>query len=359
MNATPRLFRIVIIASAVWSLSGPFTNARAQYGRDTLRIVGSSTVYPFAQTVAAFFSEKTAFKVPVIESTGSGGGFHLFCAGVGVEHPDIVNASRRINPEEFNTCMANGVEQISEIMIGYDGIVVANSIHSTPFHLSRKDLFLALAKTVPDPKNLGAFVANPYRSWRGVNPMLPDIPIRVYGPSSTSGTRDAFIKLAMEGGADQIKEMDGSRNRQDQTLRDDGAYIEEGENDDVIVYKLSRHPDALGIFGFSFLDKNTDKLQGSLIDGVSPSAVTIASGHYPLSRPLYLYVKCAHADRIPGLRTYLQTFTAEKMWGPGGKLAKKGLVPMTDEERTRNLKVSRQLPILEMDNGRLYESTVR
>ena len=349
MKTLSLILQVLVVAHAVWLVPGLCSQARAQYGRDTIRVVGSSTVYPFAKTVAGIFADKTAFKPPIVESTGSGGGFRLFCAGVGVEHPDIVNASRCIKPEEFDTCVANGVEQVVEIRIGYDGIVVANSNRSTPFNLMRRDLFLALAKTVPDPANRRGFVPNPCRSWKCVNPRLPDIPIRVYGPSPTSGTRDAFSWLAMADGEAQIENVHGGNNGQIPKLREDGAYIEEGENDDIIVRKLERYPNALGIFGFSFLDRNKDRLQGTIVDGVAPSAVTIASGRYPLSRPLYLYVKKAHVDRIPGLRAYLEMFTSEEIWGPGGKLEEKGLVPMADPERIQYREAAQRLPALEKE----------
>lgn len=360
MNTHVIMLRVLVAVYAVWLVSGLCSQAQAQYGRSTIRVVGSSTVYPFAKTVADVFAGKTAFKPPVIESTGSGGGFRLFCAGVGVEHPDIVNASRRIKSEEFDACIANGVKQVVEIVIGYDGIVIANNNHSALFNLTRKDIFLALSKTVPDSANQPGSVPNPCQTWRCVNPRLSNMPIQVYGPSSTSGTRDAFMTLAMAGGQARGKRAHDVNDRHGQTLREDGAYIEEGENDDIIVHKLERHPDALGIFGFGFLDRNKDRLQGAIIDGVAPSSVTIASGRYPLSRPLYLYVKKAHADRIPGLRVYLEVFTSEEIWGPGGKLAEKGLVPMTDPERTQYRKIAQQLlPVLERERIRTPERCVK
>ena len=348
------IYRILIVAQALWLLSGPAPMAHAQYGRNTIRIVGSSTVYPFASLVAETFADTTSFKRPAIESTGSGGGFQLFCAGVGMEHPDINNASRRMKPDEFANCVAHGVDHIVEIKIGYDGIVLANSKQSVAFSLTRKDIFLALASTVPDPADHQTLVSNPYQTWHAINPRLPDIPIRVLGPSPTSGTRDAFLWLAMKGGADQmvadgdLKTGSGQQHFPLCTIRQDGTYIEEGENDALIVHKLEKHTDSLGIFGFSFLIGNNARLQGSRIDGVSPTVADIASGRYSLSRPLFIYVKMAHVDHIPGIREFLELFTSERMWGPQGMLPANGLVPMTDPERSHYRDIARRLPPLVM-----------
>jgi phosphate transport system substrate-binding protein len=316
--------------------------ATAGSSRDYISIVGSSTVYPFATVVAEQFGKTTSFKTPKIESTGSGGGLKLFCAGVGVEHPDITNASRRIKKSECETCAKNGVKDIVEIKIGYDGIVLANSKKAKVFKLSRKDIFLALAKNVPDPKGGEKVVPNPYKTWIDVNPSLPDIKIEVLGPPPTSGTRDAFAELAMEGGAKTfpwIKAMKKNDKKQYKaiahTIREDGAYIEAGENDNLIVQKLEANPNAIGVFGFSFLDQNTDKIQGSMVDGTSPEFESIASGDYPLSRPLFFYVKKAHVDKIPGIRQYLREFASDKAWGPDGYLSEKGMIPMPDKERDK------------------------
>ncbi len=308
--------------------------------RDYISIVGSSTVYPFATVVAEQFGKTTSFKTPKIESTGSGGGLKLFCAGVGVEHPDITNASRRIKKSEYDKCMANGVDGIIEVKIGYDGIVMANAKKAAPMKLTRKDIYLALAKDVPDPKGGEMLVPNPYKTWKDVNPALPANKIEVLGPPPTSGTRDAFVELAMEAGAKKfawIKAMKKTDKKKYKaichTVREDGAYVEAGENDNLIVQKLNANPKALGIFGFSFLDQNSDIIQGSLVDGVPPTFDAIADGSYPVSRPLYFYVKKAHADVIPGMKEYLAEFTAEKAWGPDGYLADKGMIPMPDDER--------------------------
>ena len=327
----------VVVAMALAASVG---TANAASARDYISIVGSSTVYPFATVVAENFGKTTDFKTPKIESTGSGGGFKLFCAGVGVEHPDITNASRRIKKSEFEKCQANGVTDIVEVKIGYDGIVVANSKKAEAFKLTRKDLFLALAKEVPAADGSEKLVPNPYKTWKEVNGDLPDIKIEVLGPPPTSGTRDAFVELAMEAGAKKFDWLAAMRKADKKkfkavahTIREDGAYIEAGENDNLIVQKLEANPDALGIFGFSFLDQNMDKIQGSFIDGVQPEFDAIASGDYPVSRPLFFYVKKAHVGVIPGINEYLAEFTSEKAWGEDGYLAEKGMIPMPDEER--------------------------
>jgi len=314
----------------------------ANAARDYINIVGSSTVYPFATVVAEQFGKSTSFKTPKIESTGSGGGLKLFCAGVGVEHPDITNASRAIKKSEYDQCLANGVKEIVEVKIGYDGIVMANSKKAAPLKLTRKDIFLALAKDVPDPSGAEKLVPNPYKTWQDVNPALPAKSIEVLGPPPTSGTRDAFVELAMEGGAKSfgwIKAMGKTDKKKYKatchTVREDGAYVEAGENDNLIVQKLEANPNAVGIFGFSFLDQNMDKLQGSFVDGAQPTFDAIADGQYPVSRPLFFYVKKAHAEVIPGMREYLQEFTSEKAWGPDGYLTEKGMIPMPNAERTK------------------------
>jgi phosphate transport system substrate-binding protein len=310
--------------------------------RDYISIVGSSTVYPFATVVAENFGKTSGFKTPTIESTGSGGGYKLFGAGVGVEYPDITNASRRIKKSEFENAAANGVTEIVEVKVGYDGIVIANSKKAPLFKLSRKDIFLALAKDVPSGNVAGKTVPNPNKTWKDVNPALPDVTIEVLGPPPTSGTRDAFVELAMEGGAKKFAWIADLKKKDKKaykslchTIREDGAYVEAGENDNLIVQKLDSNPDALGIFGFSFLDQNTDKLQGALIDGISPEFDAIADGSYPVSRPLFFYVKKAHVGSIPGIKEYLAEFTSEKAWGDDGYLTDKGLIPMPAAERKK------------------------
>ena len=313
-------------------------SSAAHANRDYISIVGSSTVYPFATVVAEQFGKTTQFKTPKIESTGSGGGLKLFCSGVGVDHPDITNASRAIKKSEQKKCAANGITDVIEVKIGYDGIVLANSKKADQMQLTRKDVFMALAKEVPGKD--GKLMANPYKTWNDVNPSLPAVAIEVLGPPPTSGTRDAFVELAMEGGAKKFESLAALRKEDKKafqkiahTLREDGAYVEAGENDNLIVQKLQANPNALGIFGFSFLDQNSDVVQGSMVDGEAPTFDNIAEGKYPVSRPLFFYVKKAHVGTIPGIAEYLSEFSNEKAWGPEGYLADKGMIPMPDAER--------------------------
>lgn len=327
--------RLIVAGSLSLFLVSP-----AFAARDYISIVGSSTVYPFATVVAEQYGKTSGAKTPKIESTGSGGGFKLFCGGVGVNHPDITNASRAIKASEIKTCVDNGVKEIVEVKIGYDGITVANAKTATKFNLTRKDLFLALAKEVPDPADPTKLIANPYKTWKDVNPALPAGKIEVLGPPPTSGTRDAFVELVMEAGADtletlkNLKKADAKAHTKiTQTIREDGAYVEAGENDNLIVQKLQSNPNALGIFGFSFLDQNADKVQGSSIEGKIPTYETIADGSYSVSRPLFFYVKKAHVEVIPGIKGYLAEFASEKAWGKEGYLADKGLIAIPDAER--------------------------
>jgi len=327
-----------MIASAVVAtiVSG---TAIAQAGRDYIYIVGSSTVYPFATVVAERFGRGTEYKTPKVESTGSGGGLKLFCDGVGVDYPDITNASRAIKSSEVESCAANGVTEIVEVKIGYDGIVIANALGSAAVNLTRADIFKALAKEVPGGED-GQLIANPYTTWADVNPSLPEVKIEVLGPPPTSGTRDAFVELAMEGGCKSVAWISAlSSSDSDSyraichTIREDGPFVEAGENDNLIVQKLEANPNAFGIFGFSFLDQNAEKVKGAQVDGVEPTFDAIADGAYPISRPLYFYVKSAHVDVIPGLRGFLREFTSERAWGEEGYLSDRGLIPMPDAER--------------------------
>ena len=329
-------------------------NALAQAGRDYVYVVGSSTVYPFATVVAERFGRGSDFKTPKIESTGSGGGLKLFCDGIGVDYPDIANSSRAIKASEVETCAANGVTEIIEVKIGYDGIVLANAIGAETFVLTREDIFLALAKEVPGETE-GELIENPYRTWADVNPDLPASRIEVLGPPPTSGTRDAFVELAMEGGCKArpwiaaLKSTDKNRYKAIcHTVREDGAFVEAGENDNLIVQKLQANPDALGIFGFSFLDQNMEKVKGAAVDGVVPTFDAIADGGYPVSRPLFFYAKKAHVDVIPGLRGYLREFTSERAWGEEGYLSDRGLIPMPDAERAEVAAAVRDLKPLSL-----------
>lgn len=327
-----------IVASTLLGLllSG---QVNAQAGRDYIYVVGSSTVYPFSTVVAERFGRSTEFKTPKVESTGSGGGLKLFCDGVGVDYPDITNASRAIKASEVELCASHGVTGIIEVKIGYDGIVMANSMTAQDMSLSRRDIFLALAHDVPGESD-GELIPNPNETWQDVNPELPAVRIEVLGPPPTSGTRDAFVELAMEGGCKTIpwikalKSEDKNRYKSVcHTIREDGAFVEAGENDNLIVQKLVANPSALGIFGFSFLDQNAEKVKGAAIDGTIPTFDAIADGEYLISRPLFFYLKKAHVDVIPGLRGFLREFTSERAWGEEGYLSDRGLIPMPEEER--------------------------
>ena len=308
--------------------------------RDQINVVGSSTVYPFSTVVAENFGNKTGIKVPKIESTGSGGGMKLFCKGLGTGHPDITNASRRIKKNEFNQCKENGIDVV-EIKVGYDGIVIANSKKAKLLNLTKRQIFLALAKQVPEGnKEGGSLVNNPNKKWSDIDPNLPNKKIEVLGPPPTSGTRDAFNELAIEGGCKTFPKLKAIK-KQDKkkykaicrAVREDGAFIEAGENDNLIVQKLVENENAFGVFGFSFLIENEDKIQGSTVDGMTPTMETIADKSYGVSRPLYFYVKLAHVDVIPGIREFLAEYTSEDSWGPGGYLEERGMIPMPENER--------------------------
>ncbi len=287
----------------------------AATARDQIRIVGSSTVFPFSTAVAEQFGRSTDFQTPVVESTGSGGGLKLFCAGVGTSHPDITNSSRRMKESEFALCQDNGVTDITEAIIGYDGIVVANAKGGPEFSVTREQLVTALAAQGPLPA-----------TWDEVDPSLPAIAIEVLGPPPSSGTRDAFEELVMHEGCEGAGiECEGI------TIREDGAYVEAGENDNLIVSKLEANPNALGIFGFSFLDQNADALQGSLVDGVEPTFDNIAEGDYPVSRSLFFYIKNAHAGVVPGIQEFANEFMSDDAAGEDGYLLDKGLIPLPED----------------------------
>jgi len=312
----------------------------AAEARDQIRIVGSSTVFPFATAVAENFGQSSGFPTPVVESTGSGGGLKLFCAGVGEDTPDITNASRRIKESEVELCAENGVTDIMEVKIGFDGIAIANSKDAPQLDIDLARLWLAMAAEVPDGN--GGFVANPYKNWSDIDPQLPNYAIRVLGPPPTSGTRDAFVELAMDNGCKQFEEVAALKETDEdryehicQSIREDGAFVEAGENDNLIVQKLEADPESFGIFGYSYLEQNQDKLQGSKINGVAPTFDAISSGEYPISRSLYFYVKIAHIGVVPGMDEYVAAFTSEDAWGPFGYLAEKGLIPLPDDERAK------------------------
>lgn len=314
-------------------------------GRDSITIVGSSTVYPFSATVAEQFGKTGKFKTPKVESTGTGGGIKLFCGGLGPQYPDIANASRPMKKSEFEACKKAGVKEIVEYKVGFDGIVLAQSSKaSAKLELTRKDIFLALAKEVPDPASpdSGKRVNNPYKTWNEVNPALPNFKIEVLGPPPTSGTRDAFAELALEGGCQQFPWIKAMKEKDEagfkslcMTVREDGAYVEAGENDNLIIQKLEANPKAAGIFGYSYLSQNEDKLKAAPVDGQMPTYENIADGKYPVSRALYVYVKKTHVGVIPGISEYMAEYTSEKASGPEGYLTDKGLISLPDAERKK------------------------
>ena len=322
----------VVCAVALAAMAG------SAVARDQILVVGSSTVFPFSTAVAERFGQKSDFKTPVVESTGSGGGLKLFCAGIGEETPDITNASRRIKEGEFRTCKENGVTPI-EVKVGFDGIVLANAKAGPDIAITREQIFVALAKQLPDGN--GGLMDNPHRTWADVDPSLPAIRIEVLGPPPTSGTRDAFVELVMEKACPE--NIDEKKCRQ---IREDGAYIDAGENDNLIVQKLEANPDAVGIFGFSFLDQNSDRIKGARVDDVEPEFDLIAAGDYPISRSLYFYIKKEHVGTIPGLLEYAVEFTSDDAFGDDGYLADKGLIPLPAAEQEANrMNVSNMTPL--------------
>ena len=303
------------------------------FARDNITTVGSSTVYPFA-TVASENFGRAHGSTPIIESTGTGGGFKLFCKGTGVKTPDISNASRAIKSKEVENCKSNGVTPV-EVKIGYD--VIANDKSGFAFELTLRELYLALAKKVPHGKQM---MDNPYMMWSDINPKLPNKKIEVLGPPPTSGTREAFLELVMEKGAKTFPELKTLRKKDKKafkklthTIREDGIYIEVGENDNLIVQKLRANPDAIGIFGYSFLDQNTDTIKGAKIEGVEPTFENIAGGQYKVSRPLFFYVKKEHVGVIPKLKEYVMFFVSDRMIGDEGATVDKGLIPLDEDAR--------------------------
>ena len=333
-----KLFSTVAIAAI--GIAASLGTASA---RDQIRIVGSSTVYPFTTAVAENFGKTSGMKTPVVESTGTGGGMKLFCEGVGEKFPDATNASRAIKKSEFADCNKNGVKDIVEILVGFDGLTVAQAKAGIPLKLSRKNFFLALAKEVPGAD--GKLVANPYKNWSEIDPSLPNEKIEVLGPPPTSGTRDSMHELFMEAGALEIpalKELKGKDAKAFEavwkSLREDGAYVEAGENDNVIVQKLEANPKAFGVFGYSFLEENASKLAGVPIDGVVPTFETISDGTYKPSRELYVYIKKAHVGVIPGLDKFAAEYVSDTASGEEGYLSEKGLVPLPAERHAEAAK---------------------
>jgi len=306
-----------------------------------IRVVGSSTVYPFSTKVAQEYKNKTGQNV-VVESTGSGGGHKLFCEGTETTTPNMTNSSRRQKKSEFKKCVGNGVDEVIEVKIGFDGIVLANTIDAPEMNLTLKQVYQAFAKQVPMSDTDCTLQDNPYKTWADIDPAMPNTKIEAYGPPPTSGTRDAFVEIAMEGGAKKFACLKDLRSSDkgafkvvSHTLREDGHWNDAGENDNAIVQTLGNTPTAIGIFGYSFLDQNADSVKGSNVDGVEPTFENIASGDYGIARSLFFYIKKAHVADNPGIREFALEFTADEASGPGGYLEEIGLVPLPDAERAK------------------------
>ncbi|MBN8532122.1 MAG: PstS family phosphate ABC transporter substrate-binding protein [Alphaproteobacteria bacterium] len=317
--------------------------------RQELRGVGSSTVYPFVAVAAEEFGHSSGFRAPIVESTGTGGGFKLFCSGIGWNYPDFSNASRAIKSSEKELCAKHGITKILELKIGYDGIVLAQSVEAKPVSFTIAQIFKALVKQLPQD---GKLAANPYKTWKDIDPSLPDSPIAVYGPPPTSGTRDAFVELVMEHGCKSVKEFatifpDEKKRRAACTaMREDGAFIEAGENDNLIIQKLRGDANAFGIFGYGFLEQNTQAVRAATIDGIKPDAETINSGTYPISRPLFVYCKLEHLGLVPGMEAFIREMGSEKALSPEGYMAVKGLIPLhPDEMKTMLERVETLTPL--------------
>lgn len=298
--------------------------------RDQIKIVGSSTVYPFTSYVAEEFKAVTGNKTPVVESTGTGGGMKLFCAGAGLDTPDFTNASRPMKAEEFATCAKNGVTDITGMMVGFDGIAFAQSKTNGKVNFTREQMFLALAEEVPS-KDGKTLIKNPYKTWNEIDAALPNRKITVYGPPTTSGTRDSFEEMVMEHSSAKFDAY-GDKKGKYKAIRQDGVYVPAGENDNLIVQKLTKDTAAFGIFGYSFLEENQDKINGALIDGIEPSFDTISSAKYPIARSLYIYAKNSHRAEVKGMDEFLKLYVDDKMIGQKGVLKTIGLVPMTSED---------------------------
>jgi len=313
--------------------------AGVAHARNQIQVVGSSTVFPFTQAAAEQYANQSGGTAPVVESTGTGGGMRIFCGGVGTGHPDVTGASRAMKASEYELCVSNGVTNITEVLLGFDGIAMAVSRKGKQLDLTKKQLFQALADKVEVG---GKIVANPYKKWSQIDKSLPDTPIVVMGPPPTSGTRDAWVELVMEEGCEEfpaIKALGKDEKKQVcQRMRTDGPFIEAGENDNLIVQRLESDPNAYGIFGFSFLYENTDKLLGVKVEGIEPTSDTIADGSYGVSRPIFFYVKNAHRGVIPGLNEFITEYTSTEAMGPGGYLEERGLIPLSDERRAATQK---------------------
>lgn len=329
------------LTKTLLTLSASALLATTLSARDQIKIVGSSTVYPFSSSVAEEYGATTKYPTPVVESTGSGGGMKLFCAGNDLNTPDITNASRRMKTKEFKMCQKNGVTDITEAVIGYDGIAFAQSKVNAPFDISRKNLALAVAAEVPS-KDGKSLVKNPYKKWSDIDASLPNREIVVYGPPKSSGTRDAFEELVMQ---KVFKKMpvytdlykaDKKANKKYKkysVIRTDGVYIESGENDNLIVQRLEKNKAAFGVFGYSFLEENDDKVQGATINGVAATPGNISSAKYPVSRSLFFYIKNSHAKKVPSMNGYIKLFMSEKMIGEDGILGEIGLISLPEDAR--------------------------
>jgi phosphate transport system substrate-binding protein len=330
-----------VIALAATTALAASLAATPAFARDQIKIVGSSTVFPYTQAVAEEFTKKTGKKAPVVESTGTGGGFKIFCQGVGEAQADVTGASRAMKKSEYEDCQKNGVKDITEALIGYDGLSIATSTKGPDFNLTKEQIYLALGKEVPVD---GKIVANPYKNWSDIDKSLPAEPILAYGPPPTSGTRDAFVELAMHAGCESnayFKEQKKALEKKAyetlvkdkcSPMRQDGAFIEAGENDNLIVQRLEADPKAVGIFGYSFLFENQDKLKGAKVGGIAPSFETIADGSYGISRPLFIYVKNAHRNVIPGMKEFLEEYVSNDAVAKGGYLPERGLTPLSDDK---------------------------
>jgi len=323
------LFACAAVAAACMNMS-------VAQASDAIQIVGSSTVYPFSSYVAEALGTTTKFKTPVVESTGSGGGMKLFCAGAGMDTPDFTNASRRMKLKEFKKCQKNGVKEITEMVVGYDGIAIAQSKTAPSISLSRHDLMLAVAAEVPS-KDGSHLIKNPYSFWDQINPKLPHRAIRIYGPPASSGTRDAFEDMILKhltkhiDAYTKLYKADKKKNKaykKYHKIRQDGIYIPSGENDNLIVQKLARDTQALGIFGYSYLEENSDSIAPAIIDGVIPTPETISGHTYPLSRSLYFYIKKSHIGKVKGMMEYANLFMSDKMVGEDGECTDIGLIPL-------------------------------
>ncbi|MBW3097498.1 substrate-binding domain-containing protein [Pseudohoeflea coraliihabitans] len=323
---------------AAATLAASVALAGAASARDQIKTVGSSTVFPYTQAVSEEFANKTGNPAPVVESTGTGGGFKAFCAGIGEDHADLTGASRAIKDSEKELCAGNGVTDISEALIGYDGLSIAHARSAPDMDLTEEQIFQALAAELPDGN--GGFIANPNKKWSDIDASLPDFEITAFGPPPTSGTRDAFVELVMHDGCKNLPGMaeleETDEDKWEEVcsrMRQDGPFVEAGENDNLIVQRLESDANAIGIFGYSFLYENADKLKPVAVNGIEPSFDTIADGSYPVARPLYFYVKNAHRDVIPGMNEFLEEYMSEEALGPDGYLAERGLTPLDDEKR--------------------------